>query len=70
MKPAYVIRTLVDEKHSVKGINGWLYIMTERGDIMEFDTKYYANQYLLHGGYTQEYIDENIEIINADKREE
>ena len=70
MKPSYVVRTLVDEKNGVVGINGWLYVLDSRGDTMCFDTKYHANTYLLDGGYTQEYIDENIEIINTDKREE
>ena len=58
-----IIRTLVCQD-GVVGLNGWQYLLTDSGENMEFDNKDSANSFLLDGGYSQEYIDEWIEIIN------
>ena len=56
-----VIRTLV-YPDGVIGLNGWQYLLDEDDKEMEFDSKDSANQFLLDGGYTQEWIDEWVEI--------
>ena len=56
-----VIRTLVCPD-GVIGLNGWQYLLDEDDKEMEFDSKDSANQFLLDGGYTQEWIDEWVEI--------
>ena len=58
-----VIRTLVSPD-GVIGLNGWQYLLDDDGEEMEFDNTDSANSFLLdNGSYTQEYIDEWIEII-------
>ena len=56
-----IIRTLVCPD-GVIGLNGWQYLLDEDDNEMEFDSKDSANQFLLDGGYTQEWIDEWVEI--------
>ena len=56
-----VVRTLVCPD-GVIGLNGWQYLLDEDDKEMEFDSKDSANQFLLDGGYTQEWIDEWVEI--------
>ena len=58
-----VIRTLICPD-GVIGLNGWQYLLDDDGEEMEFDNTDSANSFLLdNGSYTQEYIDEWIEII-------
>ena len=58
-----VIRTLVCPD-GVTGLNGWQYLLDDDGEELEFDNTDSANSFLLdNGSYTQEYIDEWIEII-------
>jgi|TARA_Y100001951_G_scaffold40497_1_gene32050 hypothetical protein len=56
-----VIRTLICPD-GVIGLNGWMYLLNDDGTTMEFKDTDSANSFLL-GEYTQEYIDEWIEII-------
>ena len=56
-----VIRTLVCPD-GVIGLNGWMYLLNDDGTEMEFKDTDSANSFLL-SEYTQEYIDEWIEII-------
>ena len=56
-----IIRTLVCPD-GVIGLNGWMYLLNDDGTVMEFKDKDSANSFLL-SEYTQEYIDEWIEII-------
>ena len=56
-----VIITLVCPD-GVIGLNGWQYLLDNDGNEMEFDSKDSANKFLLYGGYTQEWIDEWVEI--------
>ena len=56
-----VVRTLVCPD-GVIGLNGWQYLLDDDDNEMEFDSKDSANQFLLDGGYTQEWIDEWVEI--------
>ena len=56
-----VIRTLICPD-GVIGLNGWMYLLNDDGTVMEFKDTDSANSFLL-GEYTQEYIDEWIEII-------
>ena len=56
-----VVRTLVCPD-GVIGLNGWQYLLDKDDKEMEFDSKDSANQFLLDGGYTQEWIDEWVEI--------
>ena len=55
------VRTLVCPD-GVVGVNGWQYLLDDDGNEMEFEDKNSANKFLLDGGYSQEWIDENIEI--------
>ena len=55
------VRTLVCQD-GVVGLNGWQYLLDDNGNEMEFEDKNSANKFLLDGGYSQEWIDENIEI--------
>ena len=57
-----IVRTLVCPD-GVIGLNGWQYILNNDGTEMEFNNKTSAISFLLDSGYTQEYIDEWIEII-------
>jgi hypothetical protein len=57
-----IIRTLVCPD-GVIGLNGYQYVLNNDGTDMEFKDKDSANSFLL-SEYTQEYIDEWIEIIN------
>ena len=57
-----IIRTLVCPD-GVIGLNGWQYVLNNDGTEMEFNNKASAISFLLDSGYTQEYIDEWIEII-------
>ena len=57
-----VVRTLVCPD-GVIGLNGWQYLLNDDGTEMEFEDLESANSFLLDGGYTQNYIDEWIEII-------
>tara|TARA_Y100000034_G_scaffold119944_1_gene162249 strand:- start:505 stop:702 length:198 start_codon:yes stop_codon:yes gene_type:complete len=58
-----IIRTLVSPD-GVIGLNGWQYLLNDDGTEMEFKDTNSANSFLLdEGEYTQEYIDEWIEII-------
>jgi hypothetical protein len=61
-----IVRTLVCPE-GVIGLNGWQYLLDDDGGEMEFDSKKSANSFLLEGGYSQEYIDEWIEIITKGK---
>ena len=56
-----IIRTLVCPD-GVLGLNGWMYLLNDDGTAMEFEDTASANSFLL-GEYTQEYIDEWIEIV-------
>ena len=56
-----IIRTLVCPD-GVIGLNGYQYVLNNDGTDMEFKDKDSANSFLL-SEYTQEYIDEWIEII-------
>ena len=58
-----IIRTLVCQD-GVIGLNGWQYLLTDSGEDMKFDSEDSANSFLLDSGYSQEHIDEWIEIIN------
>ena len=62
MDDTRIIRTLVSPD-GVIGLNGWQYLLDDDGEEMEFNSKDSANSFLLDGGYSQEYIDEWIEII-------
>ena len=62
MDDTRIIRTLVCPD-GVIGLNGWQYLLDDDGEEMEFNSKDSANSFLLDGGYSQEYIDEWIEII-------
>ena len=64
-----IIRTLVCPD-GVIGLNGWQYLLTDKGKEMEFEDTDSANSFLLDGGYTQEYIDESIEIIEKESNNE
>ena len=64
-----VIRTLVCPD-GVIGLNGWQYLLDEDDNEMEFDSKDSANQFLLDGGYTQEWIDDWVEIIKKGETNE
>ena len=57
-----VVRSLVCPD-GVIGLNGYQYILNNNGTNMEFKDTKSANSFLLEH-YTQEYIDEWIEIIN------
>ena len=58
-----IVRTLICPD-GVIGLNGWQYLLNDDGTEMEFDNKDSANTFLLdEGGYTQEHINEYIEII-------
>ena len=56
-----IVRTLVCPD-GVIGLNGWQYLLDDDGYEMEFDSEGAANKFLLDGGYTQEWIDEWVEI--------
>ena len=56
-----VVRTLVCPD-GVIGLNGWQYLLDNDGNEMEFKSTDSANQFLLDGGYSQDWIDEWIEI--------
>ena len=62
MDDTRIIRTLVCPD-GVIGLNGWQYLLDDDGEEMEFNSKDSANSFLLDGEYSQEYIDEWIEII-------
>ena len=64
-----VVRTLVCPD-GVIGLNGWQYLLDEDDNEMEFDSKDSANQFLLDGGYTQEWIDDWVEIIKKGETNE
>jgi len=64
-----IIRTLVCPD-GVIGLNGWQYLLTDKGKEMEFKDTDSANSFLLDGGYTQDYIDESIEIIEKGREED
>ena len=55
------VKTLVCPD-GVIGLNGWQYLLDDNGNEMEFEDKNSANKFLLDGGYSQEWIDGNIEI--------
>ena len=56
-----IVRTLICPD-GVIGLNGWQYLLNDDGTEMEFKDVDSANSFLLDGGYTQEHIDEWIEI--------
>ena len=56
-----VVKTLVCPD-GVTGLNGWQYLLNDDDTEMKFKDTVSANSFLLDGGYTQEYIDEWIEI--------
>ena len=62
-----VVRTLVCPD-GVIGLNGWQYLLNDDGIEKEFKDVESANSFLLDGGYTQDYIDEWIEIIKKGDR--
>ncbi len=62
-----VVRTLVCPD-GVIGLNGWQYLLNDDGIEIEFKDVESANSFLLDGGYTQDYIDEWIEIIKKGDR--
>ena len=64
-----IIRTLVCSD-GVVGLNGWQYILTDDNKEMEFKDTETANSFLLDGGYSQEHIDEHIEIIEKGSEED
>ena len=63
-----IVRTLVCPD-GVIGLNGWQYLLDDDGYEMEFDSKGSANKFLLDGGYTQEWIDEWVEIKQKGEHE-
>ena len=56
-----VIKTLVC-RDGVIGLNGWQYVLDHNDNTMKFQNTKSANSFLLHNGFTQEHIDELIEI--------
>jgi hypothetical protein len=62
MDSTKIIRTLVCPD-GIIGLNGWQYLLDDDGREMEFESTYLANQFLLNGGYSQEWIDEWVEIV-------
>ena len=63
-----IVRTLVCPD-GVIGLNGWQYVLDDNGNEMEFDSKDSANKFLLDAGYTQEWIDEWVEINQKGEHE-
>ena len=59
-----IIRTLVCQD-GVVGLNGWQYLLNDDDTYMEFGDTKSANKFLLENGYSQEWINENIEIKQA-----
>ena len=64
-----LIRTLVCPD-GVIGLNGWQYLLTDDGKEMEFKSADSANSFLLDNGYTQDYIDEWIEIVRKEVKDD
>ena len=55
------VRTLICPD-GVIGLNGWQYLLDDDNKTMKFKDIKSANSFLLDNGYTQEYINEWIEI--------
>ena len=60
------VRTLICPD-GVIGLNGWQYLLDNNNKTMKFRNIKSANLFLLDNGYTQEYIDEWIEITELIK---
>ena len=61
----YLVKTLVCAD-GVVGLNGWQYLLTDDNKTMLFDSKSAAKTFLLDGGCSQEFIDEQVEIEESD----
>ena len=55
-----IVKTLLCSD-GVIGLNGWQYLLDKNNNKMKFKSTALAHKFLLHNGYSQEWIDEWVE---------